>query len=445
MKNISKRDLLFIFFVVVIIASYFIVINSRLKGFTLESGDTAVAEQALWNTIQGDWFRQSFLENQNNFREHLNFVQFLYLPFYKALPNTLMLYFLIQLSYGIAALFLFYFIKKKIDYFWSVVLSLFFLLNPIVVLTNISAMHVVAVGAPFLLMALIFYDEKKYAPWLTFILLFSFTSEFIAPTAFFFGLLAFWEKRSWKWVLPPIIAGSFMYLLSMYYITIGFAKNSSIMQSFQLDNIANNNLKGRFSMLEEFLRPVLYIVPFFSKYFFIIIPTIFLDLVFINKGRLSSGSHLFTLVPVILVFAIFDVVRSSDPKKRKLILFALLLGWILSTPIWYKKMDLSSDKRVKEMNEAVTIVKDGGSVTASRDISYNLSRRSELYLVDNGKFTDYVVLDMSFWDSKDDRFKPYVDLVAGSDQYEKLMDKNKIVVYIKKDKLDDLKSKKLIK
>lgn len=426
--------------VLAIIASYFVIVNFRLSGYTLESGDTAVAEQALWNTTHGDWFKQSFLENQNNFREHLNFVQFLYLPFYKVFPSTLTLYFLIQVSYGIAALFLFYFIKKRINYFWAITLTLFFLLNPIVILTNISAMHVVAVGAPFLLMALIFYDDKKYIPWLVFVLLFAFTSEFIAPTVFFFGLLAFWEKRSWKWVLPPIISGSFMYLLSIYYITIGFAKSSSMLESFQPANIVKNNLNGRLSMLEEFFRPALYLVPLFSKYFFLMIPTILLDLVVIDKSRLSSGSHLFTLIPVILVFAIFDVVRKTDSKKRKLIFIAIFLGWIFTVPVWEKKIDISPDKRAKEMNEAVALVRDGGSVSVSRDISYNLSKRSELYLVDNKKFTDYVVLDMSFWDSKDDRFNPYVDSVASSDRYEKVMDKNKIVVYIKKDKISQLKN-----
>jgi len=309
------------------------------------------------------------------------------------------------------------------------------------VLTNIGAMHVVAIGAPLFLISLIFYEQKKYYPWLIFLLLTNFTTEFIAPTIFVFGILAFIEKRSWKWFLPPIIISSLMYIASIIFIKIGFAENKSILKSFQISEIAKNNFSRRLLMLEEFFRPGIYLTPFFSKYSLLFLPTIILTLFVINKGRLSSGSHLFTLIPVILVFSIIDILIKK-PQLKKIILSLLIIGIFISIPIYIKKIkDIEKPKRIKELKEAVSMVKDGGSVTASRNISYHLAKRSEFYLTDNQVLTDYIILDTSFWDSKR-KNNSYLNLAINSEKYQIAMDKNDVLVLIKNEKMEKINNLK---
>lgn len=62
--------------ILVILVGYFPIVYFNFYGFLYDSGDTAIAEQELWNTIHGDWFYQSFLGVSNNFRDHLYFSQF---------------------------------------------------------------------------------------------------------------------------------------------------------------------------------------------------------------------------------------------------------------------------------------------------------------------------------------------------------------------------------
>ena len=433
----EKKDFLVAIAIFLAMAFFFCILRLRVAGFNLESGDTAVAEQALWNTIHGDLFRQSFLDNHNNLVEHLNFIQFVYLPFYWAVPSLYTLYLLINFSYGTACFFLYRYAKERIGFLSACFMVLFFLLNPIVVLTNIGAMHVVSVGAPLLLLTLIFYEKRKYGWWICFMLLTTATTEFIAPTIFMLGVLAFLEKRSWKWFLPPVLAGSIMYLASVLFIKIGFSKNDSILKSFQLSEIVKNNIRGRLSALEEFFRPALYLIPFLSKYSLLLLPTVVMTLFVVNKGRLSPGSHLFTLVPVILSFAIIDLIYRK-PKFKKAILCVIAIGLVLSLSIYLEKVeDIKPVKRADDFGRAIALVKDGGSVTASRNLSYHLSHRSELYLVDNQKHTDYIVLNTSFWDSKP-KNNSYLKSIFESDDYVKLMDENDTVVFAKKSKLDAL-------
>ena len=431
MKKQHRSDLLVALFIAAYTIVVFAIIRFKISHFLLQSGDTAVAEQALWNTIHGDLFRQSFLDNQNNLREHLNFIQFLYLPFYAALPSVLTLYAIIQSSYGIAAYALYRHAKSSLGSISAFLVALFFLFNPIVILTNISAMHVVAVGAPLFLGCLIFYEKKHYLPWLIFMLLTVFTTEFIAPTIFALGVLAMIEKRSWKWFLPPILSSAFMYFLSVSFITIGFAKNDAIIQSFDPENLKKNNLTGRLALIEEFFRPLLYVIPFFSRFILLLGPTLLLTIFVVNKSRLASGSHLFTLVPVILSFVLLDILRRTEGRWRQTVFALAAIGTIAAIPIYNDKLELSPNKRLPQMERATTIVPADASVTVSRLMSYHFSHRSEMYLTDNQKYTDYIVLNTSFYDSKP-KDSDYIRSVFSSPEYEKVMDENDIVVFAKK-------------
>ena len=111
-----------------IVLWFFFVARARVEGFLLSSGDTSVAEEALWNTIHGDWFYQSSLYTvATNFREHVNFIQFLFLPFYFLVPSLLTLYAVINVSYGIAAYVFYRFASRKLGVLSGFVLVLFFL------------------------------------------------------------------------------------------------------------------------------------------------------------------------------------------------------------------------------------------------------------------------------------------------------------------------------
>jgi uncharacterized membrane protein len=444
-KIINKNllvDLAVLGTLVVTFVSFFIIINYKISGFLLISGDTAVAEQALWNTVHGDWFYQSFLSS-NNFREHLNFSQFLFLPFYYFFPKLQTIFVVIGLTYAIAAFLLFRFAKERLGNMLAIVVSLSFLLNPIAVIQNIHTMHVVAIGAPFLILTLIFYEKRNYARWIVFLLLTVSVSEFVAPTIFLLGVIAWREKRSLKWIVPSMISSGLMYLASTVYITMGFSETKSLLATLRPQRLYDNSWGKRIHYLSEIFRPAMYIIPFFSKYFLLLLPTIALDLVILNYNRLASGSHLFSLVPAIFAMIFIDVLQKSKDKHKKIIAGLIFAGIIISIPIWYKEVQFKTDERSPQMKEAILWVKDSGSVTSPRMMGYFLNHRHDFYLYDNGIQTDYVIINSRAEDARSHALKPYLAAIAQSPDYLKVMDKKDVSVYVKKKKAAELIGKNI--
>lgn len=434
----NKKEIVFYLMIFLIITSFFWIARQRMNGFFLNSGDTSVADQAIWNSVHGNFFYQSFLGTPTNFREHLNFVQLLYLPFYAIFPSLLTIYAVINIFYGAAAIFLFRHVKERLGFWSGAIFALFFLLQPIAIMQNIDAMHVVAVGAPLLLFSFIFYEQKRYGWWLGFLIATALTSEFVAPTVFLFGLIPILDRRTWKWILPPFIAGAVMYLAAYFYITIGFSKQSSLLEKLNWQKIVDDRIKTRVSRFKDFLRPGLYFLPLFSKYSILLIPTILLALVIINISRLFPGSHLLSLAPPIIVFSILDLLQNRLLKYKKFVLAAMIVGIFISIPVWYKTASISPDERAVSMRKATYLVKDQGSVTSSRIMGIFVNHRKDFYLTDNQNYSDYILLDMSRDEYKKNRKNEYFQKIESSDSYFKVMDENDIGVYIKKQKIAEL-------
>jgi hypothetical protein len=315
------------------------------------------------------------------------------------------------------------------------------LLQPIAIIQNIDAMHVVAVGAPLLLFSLIFYEQKRYGWWLAFLLSTALTSEFIAPTIFLFGLISIIDRRSLKWIFPPFISGAVMYIAATAYVTIGFSKQSSLMEILNWQKIMAGRIKTRFFRVLDFLRPGLFFPPFFSKYFILLIPTILLALAIINISRLFPGSHLLSLAPPIIAFSILDLLENRLLKYKKFVLVAMIVGVFISIPIWYKTASIAPDERAVSMRKAAYLVKDQGSVTSSRIMGIFVNHRKDFYLTDNQNYSDYILLDMSRDEYKKNRKNEYFQTIESSDGYLKIMDENDIGVFIKKEKIAQLLGK----
>lgn len=318
--------------------------QEKYYGFSFGSGDTAVAEQAIWNTTHGNWFQQSsLLTTESNFREHLNFIQFVYLPFYWIFPHTFTLYFVIYFFYGIAGIILYFFVKKKISLTCAFVALLLFLFQPITIIQTIGPMHVVALAAPLLLLTLIEYEKKRYKNWLILLALTALVSEFIAPTVFLIGVIAFLERRKLKWIFPPIIFSGAIYAFSSYFITFGLSEHGEIIKKFKLQNICETLTKKRVKFAEiAFFRPIFYFIAFFSRYSILLIPSVLLAL-FIAT-RIRTGAHIFSPVPAITVMIFIDVVSRANQKYRKIIYVLTLIGLLASSSLWMSYMDLSESK-----------------------------------------------------------------------------------------------------
>lgn len=435
----KQQNILAAAVIMLVVLCFGIIVSYRIAGFRYGSGDTAVAEQAIWNTVHGDWFYQSFLPASTNFREHLNFSQFLFLLPYAVIPQLITLYAVILIFYAAAAWMLFRFVRDRSGAFMAAFICAIFILQPVTILQLIGTLHIAAIGAPLLCITLIYYEEKKYLQWMAFLLLTTLTSEFIAPTIILLGVLAFIDsdRRSWKWCAPPLLAGGVMLLAAQWYITIGYAKTEELVKAVQ--NITHGIPAKRLQVIEGLFRPVAYLLPFFSRYILLMLPTLVLALFVIQEGRLNIGSHLLSLTSPIIAFSVWDVMRRIKNRRAKIVTATIIcIGILASIPLWIPSASIESSPRAGVMRKAVSLVRDDGSVTASRSISYHLARRHDFYLIDNQQLTDYIVIDMSQYEFKEKRYREYIRSISDSGVYVKVMQEKNMLIYIKKQKLSEL-------
>ena len=414
----------------------------QYQEFAYKSNDTAVAEQAIWNTAHGRIFYQSFLQVDTNLREHLNFVQILYVPLYAIFPHTLTLFFIIQLSFVLGSIFLYLFVKKRISNLAGAIAVSLFVFHPLIASQAVGDMHVVSVAGPAFLMLLMAYHEKKYRTFVFWVIFMVFVSEFVAPTVFLVGVLAFLERRNWRWFMPPVLGGVGLFLAAKYYITIGFGSSANILSKFTPQAIMSiYKIEKRLDLIAQSLAPLLWIFPWISKYSLLLIPSLMIALFIIIPGRIAGGSHVFILIPPILVLIFVDLLEKFPNFKRQIMAIAIV-GIMLSLYPWWKHMEIDASDLTADMDRAVEMVKDGGSLTASTQMGPNLCRREEFLLPMNEKMTDYVVLKTSkFTKSKNDlenQELKYDQKIEQSGLYKVVFQEGRVVVFVKKEKIAEL-------
>lgn len=437
-KRILNSDYLIYFLIVCLGIFWFYVAYHNYKNFGFATADTSIAEQAIWNAVNGNGFYQSTL-GQSNLREHLNFIQLAYLPFYKIFSHTLTLFFVIQVFYITGLMYLYKVAKKNIGKLGAIFSLLIFVVSPITSLQVVGPMHVVAVAGPIFLILLLAYFEKKYKLFVTFLILTLLVSEFVFPTVFMLGVVALVDRRNWKWFVPPFVGSFILFLFAKFYITVGLSKSESLMDSFKDSMSGISKFSKRFSFVEEFLRPVLYIVPFFSKYFLLLLPSLVLAFFIVIPGRLKTGSHVFSLVPVILVMAFMDIFMRVDDLKKKILIGLVSIGLIFSFGNMMKNIDMSESSKKDAFEKAIEFVVDDGSVTSDTKVGPHLCRREEFTVSIFGDFNDYIVKKRKEGKDVEKEDKNDFDRkIIKSGLYKEVFYEDEIAVFVKKEKLKEL-------
>lgn len=225
--------------------------------------------------------------------------------------------------------------------------------------------------------------------------------------------------------------GGALYVIASQYITIGFSKHSNLIQRITSLSLMSEK---RIFFAFDFIKPILYMPVLLSLYSIFLLPS-FLLILFVSE-RSDSAGHLFSLVPAVIAMIFLDIINRFGKKYKKIIIVVVLSGIILALLTSKSYFKFSESKTAGEMREAVALVRDGGSVTSSRQMSYHLNRRNEFYLNNNEKLTDYIVLKRGV-SSKGD-FNEYEKKIIESNEYIFLYRGERIRVYIKKTKISEL-------
>ncbi len=441
-KKFLNSNYLIYFIIVCVGIFWFFIAYQKYDNFVFHVGDTAIEENSFWNTIHGNFFYQSNLTSaDNNFREHVNFSRFLYLPFYYIFPHTLVFFSIIQIMFIIAGIWLYRFALGLIGKVGAIISTALFLFNPLTAAQTVGPMHVVAICTPLFLFLLISYTNRNYKHFLIWTLVVLFSSEFTSPTIFMVGLLALWDRRGWKWYLFPMLSSIIFYFITQSFITVGASK--SMIDNFKWDSLKEiNKLDKRLDFVFSFLKPLLFITPFFSRYIILLIPSIIVAIfIIVTIRRFEDGAHIFSFIPAILAIIFIDLAKKWSNKKRILLYAISIIGIIITLSSYFEWMKIDGRLEKNTSDKAVSYVIDVGSVTSTPFIGTHLSRRTYFYLWENDQLTDYVILNFNKNGKKNKKIGDgdrYIDRVFLSDKYKEVFYENKIIVYIKKEKLKEL-------
>jgi len=410
-------------------------------------GDTAVAQNALYNTLRGDWFYQSALAAPHNFREHISLIQILYLPFLAVIPHTLILYCVIHVTYAITGFFLYVFTRQKMTRIVALTATALYITHPLTTAQTVGAFHVAAMAGPLILMTLLAYEAHKYRWFLAGIISLFLIPEFIAPTIALIGVIALLEKRTWRWWLPPILSGSLLYLLARQFVTIGNGSHGSIMQSLNPANWAQtSHLSQRFLYAIHALQPILWVPLLFTVRSLLLIPTLLIIGFIVQFERFSGSAHLFAAVPPLLAFVFIHIMSHTQQNiwQKKLTLTCAIIGITISLPLQMQWLNVNRDKPAEQYEEILPYIVDTGSVSVPAHIAPHLANRRELYLHLNREQADYIIIteSASLRARTDDpiavQLISYFDDIKASKSYREVITKDPVSLYITTKKIEEL-------
>ena len=204
---------------------------SILKLALLRQGfDMAGNEQTIWNTLHGRPFRTSiFAFMDYDFDDGPVLLQLPLALLYGIHPAPSTLLFLQTAALGLAAWPLYLVGRELLPEPWhALALVLLYLLHPTTQHINMYEFQLRAFLIPFALGALLFLRWGRWWPYVLCLLLMVATKTEAGFTLVAFGFYALLPRRSWHFVLPPLLIGPLWVVLVLGVVVPHFSRGDFI-------------------------------------------------------------------------------------------------------------------------------------------------------------------------------------------------------------------------
>lgn len=287
--------------------------------------DLAIFNNTFFNTANGDWFRAT-IHPTSYLGDHFSpFILFL-TPLYLVWSDPRLLLTIQTVAVALSAVPLYLISKKRFTQKSPLLFLLapaLWLFNPSVHNMTIFEFSLVPFAVLALLFAIYFYQRNQLVPFVVALALAITTREDVSFIVFFFGILAAFDRRPWKWIALPVglatiyatiafslisffaPAGSYKFLL--YYGWLGGGSAFEIASSLlghPLKLIQHFFTFGNFEFIAGLTFPFLFVVLSPHRYFILLIPPLAATLLSVQGGSALmfqthyAGLFLLILMPV---------------------------------------------------------------------------------------------------------------------------------------------------
>jgi len=217
-------------FLFIAIAIYIIVLSAlclkKYNGFEYNFFDLSIFNQVFFNTLHGRWFDLTI--NLNNYlADHFSPIIVLFLPIYALYSSPQTLIVIQAMFLGLSAWPLYLIAKAVIkDKVIALLIALWWLMSPFVHNANFFEFHFLSVAIFFVFWAFYFYYKERFKLFILFVILGLLCREDIALILLGFFVLSWLDKKNLKWKLVGL-AMPLIYFITAIKITSYFNVDGS--------------------------------------------------------------------------------------------------------------------------------------------------------------------------------------------------------------------------
>lgn len=389
----------------------------KLHNYLYDNLDLAIFNNTLFNLIAGRGFFNA-IHPPSYLGDHFSPILYALTSIYYffSQPQTLLIIQTIFL--GAAAWPLYKLATKILSPNQSLIIAILWLLNPVLHNLNLYEFHDLTIAIFFLLWAFYFYYEKKFSLFIIFCLLGLLVREDVSLIIVCFSIIAWLDKKDWRWKIIPIILGSGWFIMAQKIISLNALSGSYKFSNYynwlgqaSFIQVLNHLLTfGNLSLFLALFFPLLFFPWRRPKYLLLMLAPLASYLLTAQGGSLlliqtHYGGFLIWPIYIALIFSL----QKHDQNNRSFIfkyqnhlLFILLLASTYGALTYGSILPIITSKSadLDSLNKLTAEIPTTAGLATTYSALSNLSSRQEIQLLPyayagKGQFilTDYPLSD----------------------------------------------------
>lgn len=404
--------------------------HAALKSYL---NDLGTYDQALWNTVHGNFFHltSSMVNVDNYFGAHFSPILIFFVPFYFVFSSPKWLLFFQALAVGGSAVPVYIFAKEKLKSGWlGLAMLAGYLLYPALGNGLLYDFHEIVLAVFFAAWALYFLEKGNDKWFVVFAVLLALSQEHLPLIVFMAGLYIFFVKKRKKFGIA-VSAVSLLYFFLVMAVLIPFFSSTGKPALIYSESMYPSRyawLGSSFSEIAKniFLHPLAILKVIFSyarmKYIFLLVAPVFslalfswpfwVALPILLIGILSSNPMTFGIffyhsaifAPFVFFSAILTFQRWFwDNLDLRRIFAALILVFSVGSGMIYGVSPFSTKYRIsdyfpgahaKNLSEVKKMIPSEASLSAQHNLAPHFSGRQFIYRFPLKKDeAEYILLD----------------------------------------------------